>query len=95
MRCVVQYQVSYTGHKSPFRLGRTQQATVSHRAGLGCVVKEMTRKALRGQTKDCQRRVGRLSPGPSEVHLARLFAAPDTAVVGVGLNFLSVERPNC
>ena len=52
--------------------------------------REMPREALHGQTRGNQHSLGRLSPGPSEVHSARLCAAPDTAaVVDVGLNFLS------
>ena len=39
-----------------------------------------------------QRRFWCLSVGPREVQSARLFAAPDAAVVDVVLNFL---RPNC
>ena len=46
------------------------------------------RTSLRDQTRVSQRRLGCLIPGPSEVHIARLFAVPDTAaVVDVGLKF--------
>ena len=45
--------------------------------------------SLRGQTRVSRRRLGYLSPGPSEVHSVRLFAAPDIAVVDFGLNSLS------
>ena len=41
-----------------------------------------------------ERRLGCLSPAPSEVHSARLFAAPGQAVVDVGLICL-VQKPNC
>ena len=63
-------------------------AAASHRAGLGCLVEKkyhMKRlgTSLRGQSRVSQRRLGRLSPGPSEVRSARLFAAPDTAAVVV------------
>ena len=49
-------------------------------------VKRLSR-SLRGQTTLSQRKFVCLSPGPSEVHWARLFVAPDTAVIDVGLNF--------
>ena len=47
--------------------------------------------SLRGQARVSQRRLGCLSPRPSEVHSARLFAAAGigVVVVDVGLNFLS------
>ena len=52
-------------------------------------------KSLRGQTRVSQRRLGGcLSPGPSEVQPARLFAAPDIAVVDVGLDSLN-PKTNC
>ena len=61
-----------------------------------CWLRKLSREAprrlgtsLRGQTRVSQHRLGCLSPGPSEVLSARLFAAPDAAVVDVGLNFLS------
>ena len=74
-----------SAHFSLVRIIREYAASSSHRAGLGCHVKRLG-TSLRGQTVS-QRRLECLSPGPSEVHLARLFAAPDTAtvVVGVGL----------
>ena len=69
------------------RVIREYAASSSHRAGLGCQVKRLG-TSLRGQTVS-QDRLERLSPGPSDVISARLFAAPDAAVVDVGLNFLS------
>ena len=42
-----------------------------------CHVKRL-RTTLRGQTRVSQPWLGCLSPGPGEVHLALLFAAPDT-----------------
>ena len=58
---------------------------------LGCNKYHVKRldTSLRCQTRVSQRRLGCLSAGPSEVHSARLFAAPDTAVVDVGFKFLS------
>ena len=51
--------------------------------------REAPRHISRGQTRVSQRRLGCLSLGPSEVHSACRFAAPDTAVVNVVLSFLS------
>ena len=42
-----------------------------------------------GQTRVSQHKLRCLSPEPSEVYSARLFAAPDTGVVDVGFNFLN------
>ena len=52
-------------------------AVVGHRrGGLGCLVEKKYHvkrlgTALRGQTRVSQRKVGCLSPGPSEAHSAR------------------------
>ena len=72
------------------RVIREYAASSSHRAGLGCQVKRLG-TSLRGQTVS-QDRLERLSPGPSDVISARLFAAPDTAAaVDVVLNILSLN----
>ena len=42
--------------------------------------------SLLGQTRV---RLGCLRPGPNEVHSARLFAAPDIAIIDVGVYSLS------
>ena len=44
--------------------------------------------SLRGQTRVSQRRLGCLSPGPSEVHSSRARYTTIVEVVNVGLNFL-------
>ena len=48
--------------------------------------------SLRGQSIVSEHRLGCLSPEPNEVQSA-LGAAPDIAVVDVGLNFLSPKNP--
>ena len=75
------------------RIIREYAASSSHRTGLGCHVKRLG-TSLRGRTGS-QGRVGRLSPGPSDVHSVCLFAAPDTAVVDVGLKFQSPNTNYC
>ena len=62
-----------------------QQAAVTHRAGLGCLVEKYYVKRLgtfffvRGQTRVSHRRLGCLGPVLAEVHSARLFATPGIA----------------
>ena len=61
----------------------TAAAAVSHRrlGRLFFFLIDVNRRgmSLRGQTRVGQRRLGCLSPGPSKVHSARLFAAPNSS----------------
>ena len=71
------------------RVHTQQQAAVSHRAGLGCLVEKNTDFCIKrlGTSLLGQRRLECPSLGPSEVRSARLFAVPDTAAVDVVLDF--------